>query len=85
MFNAFLSGKLDSNVSTRAFAACLDADRKRHGSNASEEIPDVATASTEDAIAYQEDIDDNLDARHHAGTTAAPEDLGSPGEGGEEA
>ncbi|KAF8133542.1 hypothetical protein K438DRAFT_1998043 [Mycena galopus ATCC 62051] len=69
----------------RAFAACLDADRKRHGSNASEEIPDVATASTEDAIAYQEDIDDNLDARHHAGTTAAPEDLGSPVEGGEEA
>ncbi|KAF8206101.1 hypothetical protein K438DRAFT_2092440 [Mycena galopus ATCC 62051] len=68
----------------RAFAAFLGADHKRHGSNASEEIPDVTTASTEAAIAYQEDIDDNLDARHRAGVAAGPEASGSPVEDADE-
>ncbi|KAJ7042190.1 hypothetical protein C8F04DRAFT_1252168 [Mycena alexandri] len=59
----------------KAFAAILDKDRKRHGSNPTEEIPDA----TDDAlISYQADIDETIEARSHGQTV-------SMGEGGGEA
>ncbi|KAJ7777909.1 hypothetical protein DFH07DRAFT_950981 [Mycena maculata] len=58
----------------KAFAAILDKDRKRHGSNPAEEIPDT----TDDAlISYQADIDETIEARSRGQTV-------STGEGAEE-
>ncbi|KAJ7477915.1 hypothetical protein B0H11DRAFT_2424388 [Mycena galericulata] len=58
----------------KAFAAILDKDRKRHGSNPTEEIPDA----TDDAlISYQADIDNTIEARSRGQTV-------STGEGAEE-
>ncbi|KAJ7723011.1 hypothetical protein DFH07DRAFT_783695 [Mycena maculata] len=58
----------------KAFVAILDKDRKRHGSNPAEEIPDT----TDDAlISYQADIDETIEARSCGQTV-------STGEGAEE-
>lgn len=57
----------------RAFAAILDKDRKRHGSNPTEEIPDA----TDDAlISYQADIDETIEARSHGQTVSMGEGEG---------
>ncbi|KAJ7501895.1 hypothetical protein B0H11DRAFT_2368791 [Mycena galericulata] len=47
----------------RVFSSMLDKDRQRHGSNASEEIPDVSTATDDAVISYQADIDETIEAR----------------------
>jgi hypothetical protein len=65
---------LYTDHSHRAFSSILDNDRNRHGLDASEEIPDVSTATTDAAISYQADIDETIDARHgvpNAGTAAS--------------
>jgi hypothetical protein len=47
----------------RAFNSVLEKDRKRHGSNPSEEIPDAAIATDDAGISFQADIDNMLEAR----------------------
>ncbi|KAJ7879323.1 hypothetical protein B0H13DRAFT_1892282 [Mycena leptocephala] len=67
----------------RAFASILDKDRKRHGSNPNEEIPEAATVTDDGAISYQADIDEALDARnrgHNLETTPDVEDSGAGAE-----
>ncbi|KAJ7222557.1 hypothetical protein GGX14DRAFT_558649 [Mycena pura] len=58
----------------KAFAAILDKDRKRHGSNPTEEIPDTIDDAL---VSYQADIDGTIEARSHGQTV-------STGEGTEE-
>ncbi|KAJ7194511.1 hypothetical protein GGX14DRAFT_404556 [Mycena pura] len=48
----------------KAFSFMLEKDRKRHGSNPDEEIPDATTTVDDAAISYQADIDAALDARN---------------------
>ncbi|KAJ7367151.1 hypothetical protein DFH08DRAFT_797983 [Mycena albidolilacea] len=47
----------------RAFNSVLEKDRKHHGSNPSEEIPDAAIATDDAGISFQADIDNMLEAR----------------------
>jgi hypothetical protein len=42
----------------------LEKDRKRHGSDPDEEIPEATTTTDDTAISYQADIDTALDARN---------------------
>ncbi|KAJ7810391.1 hypothetical protein B0H13DRAFT_2384650 [Mycena leptocephala] len=48
----------------KAFSAILEKDRKRHGSNPDEEIPDSATVTDDAGISYQADIDAAIEARN---------------------
>ncbi|KAJ7300989.1 hypothetical protein DFH08DRAFT_121767 [Mycena albidolilacea] len=48
----------------KAFSSMLEKDRKRHGSDPDEEIPEAATTTDDAAISYQADIDAALDARN---------------------
>lgn len=56
-------------------------DRKKHGSNASEEIPDVTAATDDTALSYQADVDQIIEARSHGqvSSTAALETEGPDG------
>ncbi|KAJ7797451.1 hypothetical protein B0H14DRAFT_3493725 [Mycena olivaceomarginata] len=50
----------------RAFNSVLEKDRKHHGSNPSEEIPDAAIATDDAGISFQADINNMLEA-HSSG------------------
>ncbi|KAJ7165452.1 hypothetical protein C8R43DRAFT_1122174 [Mycena crocata] len=57
----------------RAFVSILEKDRKRHGSNPSEEIPDVNTSTDATVISYQADIDETIEARNHGRSVSTAE------------
>ncbi|KAJ7170277.1 hypothetical protein C8R43DRAFT_944796 [Mycena crocata] len=56
----------------RAFSSILDSDRQRHGSNPSEQIPDVNTTTDTAVISYQADIDETIEARNQGQTVSTP-------------
>jgi hypothetical protein len=63
------------------FSAILEKDRKRHGSNPDEEIPDSATVTDDAGISYQADIDAAIEARNQGQSLdaeAAGEDAEQP-------
>ncbi|KAK7013253.1 hypothetical protein R3P38DRAFT_3322676 [Favolaschia claudopus] len=59
---------------SRAFVAILEADRKNHGSNPSEAIPDVNASTDAAVISYQADVDETIAARSRGLTASASED-----------
>ncbi|KAJ7475086.1 hypothetical protein B0H11DRAFT_2428505 [Mycena galericulata] len=52
----------------RAFSSILENDRKHHGSNAAEEIPDATSTADEAVISYQADVDETIEARSRGQT-----------------
>ncbi|KAK6997333.1 hypothetical protein R3P38DRAFT_2563600 [Favolaschia claudopus] len=54
----------------RAFVGILDSDRKNHGSDPNEQIPDVNVSTDAAVISYQAEVDETIEARSRGHTVS---------------